>query len=102
MDRTPATTDWPSTRNRIYQRFLGKVPRHKREPLDLVELIHQSFPHWSWLDIARWMDGSRIPMETVQGILLHWEQAFDELRPLAMPSELAPVVRVLASLGQDV
>jgi len=101
MSHSSAAIDWPSTRNRIYQRFLGKLPQHKREPLDLVELIHNRFPEWSWVEIAGWMDGSKIPMESQQSTLMHWEQAFEEPRPFAMPIELGSGDRQLARFDRE-
>jgi len=96
-----AILDWPTIRKRIYHRFLGKLPQHKREPLDLVERIHNRFPEWSWIEIALWMDGSSIPMVAQQTTLMDWEQAFDEPRSFAMPVEITSVDRVLASLSRD-
>ena len=77
MTQEPATGVWSSTRKRILRRFHAKVPRHKREPLDIAEIIHLRFPEWSWLEIAGWMDGSIIPTEIQQVTLLQWERTYD-------------------------
>ena len=101
MNYSVHTNDWPSTRSRIYERFLGKIPRHKREPLDVVELIHNRFPEWSWLDIAGWMDGSQTPDENQHAKLLEWDRNLDQPCPLAMPIEPPIVDSVFASFCQD-
>ncbi|MDB5335981.1 MAG: hypothetical protein JWN70_1600 [Planctomycetaceae bacterium] len=86
MNHNSFVADWSSTRKRIYQRFIGSRPQHRREPLDLAELIHSTFPEWSWLEIAGWIDGSGMPTAIQQITLMHWEQAFDEPH-LSLPRE---------------
>lgn len=78
MTENPTTSEWQVTRQRIYQRFLGKLPRHKRDILDLVELIHATFPEWKWLEIARWIDGTLVPTGAQQISLRDWELAHDQ------------------------
>ncbi len=101
MIHNSAATDWSLTRERIYQRFLGRLPRHKREPLDLVDLIHHQFPQWTWMDIARWMDGSKTPTAQQHAKLLQWEQALNAPLRSSSSLDLAPGDRVLELIGQE-
>ncbi|MDB5340915.1 MAG: hypothetical protein JWN70_6534 [Planctomycetaceae bacterium] len=78
MSQDSTNFAWPATRQRIFRRFLGKLPGHKQQPLNLVKLIHDSFPEWEWVDIAQWMDGSQMPSDVQQVMLSNWEQGLDQ------------------------
>ena len=90
MNVDSTTPDWPVTRLRIYERFLGKLPRHKRELLDLVDYIHSKFPEWQWLQIARWMDGTQVPTDEQHAKLRNWELSQDEPVRSSSRIQLAP------------
>jgi hypothetical protein len=66
------------------------VPQYKREPLDLVEIIHAEFPEWPWLEIAQWMDGTRLPSPVQQVRLQQWEQGLSEPCQPSLRTEFIP------------
>lgn len=73
MEQDESTTDtWAALRQRITEIVLGKIPQFRREPLDVVDVIHNRFPEWKWLEIAAWMDGSITPTDVQRHAISHW------------------------------
>lgn len=77
-----AIATWPALRGRITEIVLGKIPKYKREPLDVVDAVHHRFPGWPWLEIAAWMDGSKVPSDMHQLAMCNWANALERVSKL--------------------